>query len=81
MIKKDEIDDFGSCLNKSSDNEMLFVLRAHDIVAPIIVRFWIELRILMKKNTSNDPQIVEALKCAEEMERQQIEGVNSNESE
>lgn len=40
MIKKDEIADPTSCLNKAADEEPVFVLRAHDRAAPSVVRAW-----------------------------------------
>lgn len=42
MRKLLEINDPSSCLNKAEDNEPLFVLRAHDITTPDVVRFWLE---------------------------------------
>lgn len=40
MKKVDEISNPTSCLNKASDDEPLFVLRAHDRLAPATVRDW-----------------------------------------
>lgn len=40
MIKRDELADPSSCLNKALDEEPLFVLRANDERAPGIVRHW-----------------------------------------
>lgn len=75
MKRIDEVSDFNSCLNKASDHEMLFVLRAHDIVAPEIVRAWINARIAAGKNRMEDPQIQEALNIAKVMEDQQKRGI------
>lgn len=41
MKKQDEISNPDSCLNKAGDDEIIFVLRAHDRAAPFAVRFWI----------------------------------------
>lgn len=40
MIKRDELANPYSCINRASDDEPVFVLRAHDIDAPSIVRKW-----------------------------------------
>jgi hypothetical protein len=40
MIKRDEIAFHDSCLNKAADDEPIFVLRAHDALAPAVVRAW-----------------------------------------
>lgn len=42
MLKKDEIADPNSCLNKAADDEPVFVLRAQDACAPTHVRDWAE---------------------------------------
>jgi hypothetical protein len=40
LIKSQEISDPRSCLNKAADDEPVFVLRAHDVIAPVIVDEW-----------------------------------------
>lgn len=40
MIKRKEIADPTSCLNRAADDEPLFVLRAHDINGSHMVRVW-----------------------------------------
>ena len=40
MLKKHEIANGASCLNKADDDEPIFVLRANDPLAPLIVREW-----------------------------------------
>lgn len=40
MLKRDELSDANSCLNKAADNEPLFVLRANDPTAPAAVAAW-----------------------------------------
>lgn len=42
MLKADEITDPNSCLNKATDDEPVFVLRAHDPLADAIVERWID---------------------------------------
>jgi hypothetical protein len=39
-LKRDEIANPNSCLNKAADDEPIFVLRANDPVAARIVRQW-----------------------------------------
>jgi hypothetical protein len=75
MIKRDEIDDADSCLNKAGDSERLFVLLARDPAAPVAIRAWIAERIRLGKNGPDDAQICEARQCADlmEIERTEIE--------
>jgi hypothetical protein len=40
MIKRDELADPNSCLNRAQDDEPIFVLRAHDSLADGIVQAW-----------------------------------------
>lgn len=70
MIKREELTNPNSCMSKAKDNEMTFVLLSRDIAAPQTIRFWVSERIKYEKNKSDDAQIIEALKCAEEMEKQ-----------
>jgi hypothetical protein len=60
MRKRQELTDPRSCLNKAADDEMLFVLRGHDVAAPAAVRAWIEERIRLGKNARDDAQIADA---------------------
>jgi hypothetical protein len=48
MIKKDELSNPASCLNKAHDDEPIFTLRANDPLAPIMVRMWAEYYIASK---------------------------------
>lgn len=41
MRKVDEIADPNSCLNKAADEEYIFVLRAQDMTAPMLVKAWL----------------------------------------
>ena len=43
MTKHDEIYNADSCLNKIPGDEPIFVLRASDILAPIVVQYWVTL--------------------------------------
>lgn len=68
MIKSQELTDPNSCMSKAHDDEMTFVLLARDPVAPDVIRNWIDLRIALGKNRPGDPQVLEALTCANAME-------------
>lgn len=43
MLKRDEIADPKSCLNKAAGDEPLFVLRAQDVTAPRTIETWLRL--------------------------------------
>jgi hypothetical protein len=73
VIKRDEIEYTESCLNKARDDERIFVLLARDPAAPSAIRRWVDVRINLGKNKATDPQIVEALDCADRMEREREE--------
>lgn len=60
MLKRDELTDPNSCMNRARDDEMTFVLLGHDVATPAAIRAWIEKRIELGKNTCGDPQIREA---------------------
>jgi hypothetical protein len=74
MIKVQELNSPDSCLNKSRDDEMLFVLRAHDEMAPLVIEHWIFLRVMSGKNSPEDPQIVNARECVRRMREQRQQG-------
>lgn len=69
MFKYGEIGDATSCFNKAKITEMIFVLLERDKAAPAAIRAWIDERIRIGKNSSDDPQIQEARKVIEYMER------------
>ena len=70
MRKQFEQADPESCLNRAQNNEMLFVLRGHDVCAAETIREWCWKRILRGKNKLEDKQIREALAAADIMERE-----------
>lgn len=74
MKKFDEMTLPNSCMGRAELHEMTFVLLARDCIAPAVIRFWCEQRIKAGKNSEFDSQIVEAIKCANEMERQLAAG-------
>lgn len=69
MIKRKELTDPKSCMSRADDDEMTFVLLGRDLAAPFAIRMWVNERIRLGKNQSGDPQIIEALECAEWMDR------------
>lgn len=71
MRKKDELSKEHTCMQHAHPNEMVFVLLSRDAAAPVAIRAWVDERLRLGKNTIGDPQIVEALTCAQTME---IEG-------
>jgi hypothetical protein len=71
MRKQDERRIATSCLNRATEQEMLFVLLGRDHCAPAAIRYWCGERIRTGKNLPTDYQILEALKCADAMERDQ----------
>lgn len=64
MLKRDEIANSNSCLNRARDDEMLFVLLGRDAAAPVAIRARIAERVRLGKNQLNDQQIQDAEKCA-----------------
>jgi hypothetical protein len=57
MLKRDELADPNSCLNRARDDEWTFVLLGRDPAAPVAIRAWIEERVRLGKNRRDDPQI------------------------
>lgn len=70
MLKRNELKDPQSCMNRAHEDEMTFVLLARDVAAPCAIRAWVVERVRLGKNTYGDAQIIEALACAERMEVQ-----------
>lgn len=70
MRKRDEILNRESCLSKAEIDEMIFVLLGRDAAAPHAIREWCKKRIELRKNSPFDPQIIEAIRCAEIMEKE-----------
>lgn len=74
MLKRDELSNPASCLNRAADNELVFVLLARDPAAAATVASWCNQRLLLGKNLPGDPQIQDALSWAETVQRQHLEG-------
>lgn len=52
------------CWDKAADDEPLFVLRAQDCLAPMVVEFWAELAAKLRCEPT---KILEAYRCAQAM--------------
>jgi hypothetical protein len=72
MIKRNELSNPASCINRAKDHEMIFVLLGRDKAAPVAIRAWVDERIRLGKNEWHDDQIQEALLAAKYMESQSI---------
>jgi len=70
MRKKDELSRPQSCMGHAHPQEMTFVLLGRDAAAPATIRAWCAERIRLGKNVATDEQIVEAMACAETMEKE-----------
>lgn len=60
MIRSKEIADVNSCLNRSREDEPLFILCGRDESAPAAIEAWIKGRLATGKNQPMDEQILEA---------------------
>jgi hypothetical protein len=74
MLKKDELAQPGSCINKSADDEPVFVLCARDPAAAHAVRDWVERRRILGMTRGDnrereEAKLQEALQCAAQMEQ------------
>jgi hypothetical protein len=67
VIKREELTNLNSCMNRALDDEMTFVLLGRDPAAPVAIRAWAQERIRLGKNTSRDLQITDALETAAKM--------------
>lgn len=68
MRKLDELTIHDSCFSRARASELIFVLLARDVAAPATIRFWVDERLRLGKNKPDDPQIIEAVKLANQME-------------
>ena len=55
-----------TCLQKAAEDEPIFVLRAQDMLAPVIVRQW---AMLAKHCGCAEEKVQEAINLAERMEK------------
>lgn len=78
MLKKDEIANPNSCLNRAQDDEPIFVLKASDASAPTVIVEWCshyherhrKAKTLTKERLAKES---EALKLARQMEAWRLE--------
>lgn len=68
MIKRDELSNPNSCLNKAEPDEIVFVLRAKDESAPVAIQAWINHRLETGKNFAHDQKILDAQECIQMMQ-------------
>lgn len=66
MLKRDEVSNPSSCLNKAAEDEPVFVLRGKDPCAPDAIRFWAD--CASEREEHEDEKIEEALKMADQMD-------------
>lgn len=66
-LKRVEMTNPDSCLNKADADEPVFVLRAHDRLAADTIRHWAGLRLAQRG--PQDHKAREALECADSMDR------------
>jgi hypothetical protein len=69
MIKKLEMSDPESCFNRAHIDEPVFVLLGRDKSAAVAIRAWIFNRLATGKSIELSPEIVEARRFVEVMER------------
>lgn len=62
-----------SCWTNALDDERMFILLARDPAAPAAIRVWCNERVRLGLNRIEDDKIVEALACADAMEREREE--------
>lgn len=67
MLKKQELSVPNSCLNKAASNEPIFVIRAKDPLAPMLIRHW----ATMAEGMHEAEKVTEARSIADEIERWQ----------
>jgi len=63
-LKKLEIANPNSCLNKAEENEPIFVLRAQDKLSPILIEAWASFAELVNCDPS---KVFKARECAKDM--------------
>lgn len=54
MIKREEVSNLNSCLNRAHDDEPVFVLRANDPIAAHVVEYWASAYVISKQDHGTD---------------------------
>ena len=67
MIKKLELSDPQSYINRAEPDEPTFVLLGRDSAAPATIEKWVAYRIAQGKNELGDPQVTDAMNIARAM--------------
>jgi len=67
VLKKQELSVPNSCLNKAASSEPIFVIRAKDPLAPMLIRHW----ATMAEGVHEVEKVMEARSIADEIERWQ----------
>src|SRR5271163_2919444 len=82
MRKKEELSKTNSCMAHAHLEEMVFVLLGRDVAAPAAIHAWVSERLRLGKNSADDPQIIDALACADTMvaEGRQWVGADAHET-
>ena len=70
MRKREELSRKDTCMAHAHPEEMTFVLLGRDVAAPATIRAWVAERVRLGKNVATDEQVVEALACADTMEKE-----------
>ena len=79
MLKRLELSDPTSCLNKAAPDELIFVILERDDAMPGTIRFWAAERVRLGLNKLEDAKIQSALRDAAALEArhaQATEGSN-----
>jgi hypothetical protein len=72
-LKRDEISDPNSCLNRAADDEPIFILRAKDPLAAKLVEEWAAKAVL--EQAHEDPKIQAAYRFAQAMKEWRLKNV------
>lgn len=70
MRKNEELSRKDTCMAHAHSSEMVFVLLGRDPAAAHAIHAWASERVRLGKNKADDPQIIEALACANTMEQE-----------
>lgn len=64
MIKREELSNPNSCINKAADEEPVFVLRAQDLLSDVLVDLWAR---RAEENGASDAKVSSARELAQKM--------------
>lgn len=69
MLKREEAADPNSCWNRAHPDEPVFVFLGRDKSAATAIRAWIHHRLITAKSTEKSPEIIDARRFVEVMEK------------